>query len=58
MVKGLTAHQYEYKLTQFAHDTALIMDGSQGSLQAALNTLEMFGTISGFKINKDKTKII
>ena len=34
------------------------MDGSQGSLQAALNTLEIFGTISGLKINKDKTKII
>ena len=57
-IKGLIAHQYEYKLTQFADDTTLIMDGSQGSLQAALNTLEIFGTISGLNINKDKTKII
>ena len=57
-IKGLIAHQYEYKLTQFADDTTLIMDGSQGSLQAALNTLEIFGSISGLRINKDKTKII
>ena len=31
------------------------MDGSQGSLQAALNTLEIFGSISGLKINKDNS---
>ena len=57
-IKGFIAYQKEFKLTQFADDTTLIMDGSQGSLQAALNTLEIFGSLSGLRINKDKTKII
>ena len=45
----------------------LILDGTIESLQAALNTLEIFGTFSGFleifgtfsglKVNKDKTQI-
>ena len=57
-IKGFVACQREFKLTQFADDTTLIMDGSQGSLQAALNTLEIFGSISGLNINKNKTKIV
>ena len=48
----------QYKLVQFADDTTLILDGSLRSLQASLNILEIFGTLSGLKINHDKTKII
>ena len=44
--------------TQFADDTTLILDGCQHSLQSALNTLEIFGNISGLKMNKEKTKVI
>ena len=47
-----------FKLTQFADDTTLILDGSVNSLQAALNILELFGDISGLKINTEKTKHI
>ena len=57
-IKGFVACQREFKLTHFTDDTTLIMDGSQGSLQAALNTLEIFGSISGLNLNKDKTKIV
>ena len=35
-----------------------MLDGSQQSLQAALNTLEIFGNMSGLRMNKDKTKMI
>ena len=48
----------EFKLTQFADDTTLMLDGSQHSLQSALNTLEIYGDISGLKMNKEKTKVI
>ena len=48
----------EFKLTQFANDTTLILDGTLNSLQASLNTLEVYGSISGLKINSDKTKLI
>ena len=46
------------KRTQFADDTTLILDGTKGSLQAALNILELFGNLSGLKMNADKTKLI
>ena len=44
--------------TQFADDTTLILDGSQDSLQAALNTLKIYGNFSVLKMNKEKTKVI
>ena len=48
----------EFKLTEFTDDTTLMLDGSQHSLQAALNILEIFGNMSGLRMNKDKTKMI
>ena len=57
-ITGFIYHTHEYKLTQFADDTTIILDGSQCSLQAALNTLEIYGSISGLRMNKEKTKLI
>ena len=48
----------KFKLTQFADDTTLVLDGSQHSLQTALNVLEVFGDLSGLQINREKTKVI
>lgn len=36
----------------------MTLDGSEQSLFAALNTLELFARLSGLKINSSKTKII
>ena len=57
-IRGFKINGVEFKLTQFADDTTLILDGSQPSLQAALNILEIYGNYSGFKMNKEKTKVI
>ena len=57
-VVGFKTKTQEYKLTQFADDTTLILDGQLNSLQAALNILEIFGNISGLRMNKEKTKVI
>ena len=57
-IKGIFIDGREYKLTQFADDTTLILNGTKKSLNAALNTLVMFGSFSGLTINADKTKII
>lgn len=57
-VRGIIIDDNEHKLTQFADDTTLILDGSIESLQAALNVLEIFGSISGLKMNSEKTKLI
>ena len=36
----------------------MLLDGTCRSLQASLNTLEVYGTMSGLKMNKEKTKIV
>ena len=57
-IKGLSISDHEIKLCQFADDTTLILDGSTSSLQASLNTIEIFGSFSGLKMNTTKTKLV
>ena len=57
-VRGIMINNVEYKMSQFADDTTLIMDGTKESLLAALNDLEVFGTLSGLQINVEKTKLV
>ena len=52
MIKGITIKNIEFKISQCADDTTLILDGNESSLTAALNTLEIFGSLSGLKMNK------
>ena len=56
-IVGIIIGENELKLVQFADDTTLIL-GTLHSLQSALNTLEIFGTLSGLRMNKDNTKLI
>ena len=57
-IKGISVSGVEQIITQFADDTTLILDGSKESLVAALNTIEIYGSMSELKINTDKTKLI
>ena len=57
-MKGIYVNGIEHKITQFADDTTLILDGSKVSLIAALNVLEIFGSISGLQVNTEKHKVI
>ena len=54
-ITGIFVDGVEYKASQFADDTTLILDGT---LEATLNTLEIFGSLSGLKMNTAKTKLI
>ena len=58
VVKGIKIGKEEFRNTQFADDTTIFMDGSEDSLQEILNILEVFGTLSGLKMNKSKIKMI
>ena len=58
VIKGIKINGKEIKLTQFADDTTLILDGTTSSLQATLNTLEIFGTLSGLRMNTEKTQMV
>ena len=57
-IKGIILGNEEVKMSQFADDTTLTLDGTQKSLQAAFNTLVIFGSYSGLRMNKSKTKLI
>lgn len=57
-IRGICVYDREHKISQYADDTSLILDGSASSLFNALETLELFSKISGLKVNSSKTKII
>ena len=51
-IKGITVEETEMKISQYADDTTLILNGSRSSLSEALKTLDHFGKASGLKLNK------
>ena len=57
-IKGLKIVNTENKLSQFADDTAIILDGSEISLQETMKELNRFAVISGLKINYSKTQVV
>jgi hypothetical protein len=57
-IKGITIDDTEYRLSQYADDTSLILDRSPASLDASLRLLQFYAEISGLKINLEKTNVI
>ena len=45
-------------LFQFIDDTAVILYENEHSLSSVLETVSVFDTYSGFKINIDKTEVV
>ena len=57
-IKGIYINDTEFKVSQFADDTSIFLNGSYDSLSNTLYELEIFTKISGLKINFDKTQVI
>ena len=57
-ISGIVLNNKENKLSQFADDTSLTLNGSEKSLKETFKTLETFRKISGLKVNLDKTKVV
>ena len=57
-VKGIKRNGTEFKLSQYAHDTQMFLDGSEASMRSALIILQQFYLMSGLKINLDQTKAL
>ena len=55
-IKGISISQNEVKLSQYADDTTLILDGSKDTLKASLKVIEKLSKISGLKLNNKKPK--
>jgi hypothetical protein len=57
LIEGLTINNVEYKLLQFADDTALILKNSE-SLEVVMAIINEFYLSSGLKLNINKTILV
>ena len=57
-IKGIKIHNTEVKVSQYADDTTLILDGTEESVRASLLLIEAFGNISGLRLNNEKTEAL
>ena len=57
-VRGIKIFHTECKLSQYADDTTMILDGSKSSFLRSLYLLDAFGCISGLKVNYEKTEAL
>ena len=57
-ITGIKIQDTEFKLSQYADDTTLILDGSEESFKASLTLIEAFGKMSGLKLNDRKTEAL
>ena len=57
-IRGIRINDSETKLSQYADDTQIFLDGSENSLRTTLTTLQKFYLMSGLQINVEKTKAV
>ena len=57
-IKGITIHNKEHKLSQYADDTTLFLKYEEESIRNCMRTLTEFEWLSGLKVNKEKTKVV
>ena len=57
-IKGISIDNNEIKISQYADDTTLILDGSREVLASALNLLDDFSKVSGLSLNNKKTEAL
>ena len=57
-ITGITIDGQEIKISQYADDTTLILDGSSVSFTTALQILNLFSEISGLRLSNRKTEAL
>ena len=57
-IEGVVINDKEMKISLYADDVSLILNGSEKSLRESLRTLNRFSEISGLYINYEKTEVI
>ena len=58
IITGINISGKKFRLSQYADDTQLFLDGTEQSLKETLNVLKLFYLMSGLKINVEKTRAI
>ena len=57
-IKGITINEQEIKISQYADDTTLILNGWIVSYTTPLQILDLFSEISGLQLNSKKTEAL
>ena len=57
-IKGIRVGNQDCKISQYADDSTLISDGSRQSLHNIFSVLDTFASVSGLKVNYEKTEAI
>ena len=58
IIRGIKISDNEYKISQYADDTTLILDGTRASLERSFVLLNIFVKLPGLKINYEKTEAL
>ena len=58
IITGIKINGKEFRLSQYAYDTQLILDDTEHSLKETLNVLKLFYLMSGLKNNVEETRAI
>uniref|UniRef100_A0A8C5WQC7 Reverse transcriptase domain-containing protein n=1 Tax=Laticauda laticaudata TaxID=8630 RepID=A0A8C5WQC7_LATLA len=56
--KGIKIRNEEYKVQAFVDDLAFIAEDPMNTGKILLHQIEKFGEVAGFKVNRNKTKMI
>ena len=54
-IKGIKVDNTEFKISQFADDTTFLLEGDRNSYETLFDQLDEFSSISGLKLNHEKT---
>ena len=57
-IRGIKLGNSDCKLSQYADDTTMILDGSESSFSRTLYVLDIFANVSGLKANYEKTEAL
>ena len=57
-IKGIKINGIDFKLSQYAGETTLILSGSEESFLESVILIETFGNISGLGLNNKKTEAL
>ena len=57
-IKGITINDNEYKLTQYADDSEILLEGDRQSFEESISTIQLFGQSSGLQLNTGKTNAV
>ena len=57
-IKGIFIGETEYKISQYADDTEITLEGDKNSFEETVKTINTFGKASGLFLNAGKTSTI